>query len=350
MPLIHIAGLSEPVESRRRQTILAAALDAGVAFPHVCGVGECGSCKCELQHGNVASDDCSPDALSDDERAHGLILACRSRPLGDVRLRWLATAAAMPLCTLKAKVAAIERASADVVLLTLQLPAASSFDFRPGQFAKLTFGSLPPRSYSMATQPREQRLVFHIRVLPNGQVSGYVADTLRTGDAVKVHGPFGDATWDAPSEHPLLLLAGGTGLAPMLSVLDAALRDGQQPERIHLYHGVRGEADLYAGRALQQRATAQGFRFVPVFAQPSNAGTRAMHLHQALGEDFERLHDARLYVCGPPPMVDAVKALALDRGADAARIRADPFFAAAPAAAGKRSLWQRLTGKEQMAA
>jgi NAD(P)H-flavin reductase/ferredoxin len=348
MPMIHIADWSEPVPAARRQTILTAALDAGVPFPHVCGVGECGSCKCELQQGDVATDDCSPDALSDDERARGLILACRSRPLGDVRLRWLSTTVPMPVRTLQAEVAGVERVTADVVLLTLQLADDAHFDFRPGQFAKLSFGRLPPRSYSMATQPRQRRLLFHIRVLPEGLVSGHVAHTLRRGEAVTVHGPFGDTCWDAPpSDEPLLLLAGGTGLAPMLSVLDAALASGQRPQRIHLYHGVRSEGDLYAGAPLRQHAARTGFRFVPVYAQPKDPGRRAMHLHQAVGEDFASLRDTRVYVCGPPPMVDAVKALALERGAAPERIRADPFFAAE---APKRSLWQRITGAAPLAA
>jgi naphthalene 1,2-dioxygenase ferredoxin reductase component len=222
------------------------------------------------------------------------------------------------------------------------------FNFRPGQFAKLSFGRLPPRSYSMATQPRQRRLEFHIRVLPNGLISGHVANSLRRGDTVTVHGPFGDACWDAPpSDEPLLLLAGGTGLAPMLSVLDAALADGQAPSRIHLYHGVRGEGDLYAGGPLRLLAARKGFRFVPVYAQPEDAGLRAMHLHQAVAEDFASLRDTRVYVCGPPPMVDAVKALALELGAAPERIRADPFFAAV---APKRSLWQRITGAAPLAA
>jgi naphthalene 1,2-dioxygenase ferredoxin reductase component len=235
-----------------------------------------------------------------------------------------------------------------VVLLTVRLADDAVFDFRPGQFAKLGFGSLPPRSYSMATQPRQRHLVFHIRVLPDGLVSGHVASALRRGDSVTVHGPFGDACWDAPpSDEPLLLLAGGTGLAPMLSVLDAALADGQRPQRIHLYHGVRGEGDLYAGAPLRQLSRRKGFRFVPVYAQPKDAGLRAMHLHQAVAEDFASLREARVYVCGPPPMVDAMKALAQERGAAPERIRADPFFAAA---APKRSLWQRLTGATPLAA
>jgi NAD(P)H-flavin reductase/ferredoxin len=348
MAVIHIADWSEPVPAGRRQTILNAALDAGVPFPHVCGVGECGSCKCELQEGDVASDESSPDALSDDERARGLILACRSRPLGDVRLRWLSTTVPMPVSTLQAEVASVERLTTDVMLLALQLADDAVFDFRPGQFAKLGFGRLPPRSYSMATQPRQRRLEFHIRVLPRGVVSGHVANAVRRGDRVAVHGPFGDACWDAPpNDEPLLLLAGGTGLAPMLSVLDAALADGQRPDRIHLYHGVRGEGDLYAGGPLRLHAARKGFRFVPVYAQPQDPGLRAMHLHQAVAEDFASLCDMRVYVCGPPPMVDAVKALALERGAAPERIRADPFFAAE---APKRSLWQRITGAVPLAA
>jgi NAD(P)H-flavin reductase/ferredoxin len=348
MAVIHIADWSEPVPAGRRQTILAAALDAGVPFPHVCGVGECGSCKCELQEGDVASDEYSPDALSDDERARGLILACRSRPLGDVRLRWLNNGVPMPISTLQAEVASVERVTEDVMLLALQLADDAVFDFRPGQFAKLGFGRLPPRSYSMATQPRQRRLEFHIRVLRQGLVSGHVANALRRGDSVSVHGPFGDACWDAPpSDEPLLLLGGGTGLAPMLSVLDAALADGQRPDRIHLYHGVRGESDLYAGGPLRLHAARQGFRFVPVYAQPADPGLRAMHLHQAVAEDFASLRGTRVYVCGPPPMVGAVKAMALERGAVPERIRADPFFAAE---APKRSLWQRITGAVPLAA
>jgi ferredoxin len=144
MPVIHLADWREPMHAGRRQTILAAALDAGVPFPHVCGVGECGSCKCDLLEGEVASDECSPDALADDERARGLILACRSRPLSDVRRRWLSTSVPMPVVTLHSQVAGIERVSADVVLLTLLLADDAVFDFRPGPLAKLSFARLPP--------------------------------------------------------------------------------------------------------------------------------------------------------------------------------------------------------------
>jgi naphthalene 1,2-dioxygenase ferredoxin reductase component len=340
MALIHIHDWPKPVEAGRHR-ILEAALDAGVPFPHGCGSGECGSCKCRLLEGEVVCDSYSPDALSADERESGLILACRSRPVTDVSVKWLSKVAPMPMVKLELKVAAIERPSADVVVLTLALGAGRSFEFRAGQFAKLRFGKLPARSYSMANPPGQDHLVFHIRVLPDGRVSGPVARDLRVGHSVEVRGPFGDACWDGVKPEPLLLLAGGTGLAPILSVLDAALRDGQPAQQIHVYHGVRTEADLYAREQMHKRVREHGVRFVPVFAEGTRPTDRNGHLHEALARDFADFSGAHIFVAGPPPMIDAVTDLAVNRGADPHRIRADAFVAAVPE---KRSLWERITG------
>ena len=127
----------------------------------------------------------------------------------------------------------------DVVGIRLSLPENSRFDFHPGQFVKLQFAKLPVRSYSMASQPNGSELEFHIRLVPGGAVGEYVVNQLQTGEFVEVRGSFGEAYWDDPhsarASH-LLLLAGGTGMAPILSVLDAALGDGMPPEQIHVYH------------------------------------------------------------------------------------------------------------------
>ncbi len=339
MTLIHICDRQEPIDAGRRH-ILEAALNAGIPFPHGCSSGECGSCKCELLEGEVRSDDYSPDALTTEECARGLILACRARPLGDVRIRCLDASALVPVVKIDARVSGIDRVSHDVVIVTLKIPDSMSFQFRPGQFARLRFGKLAARSYSMANSSGQDHLLFHIRILPEGSVSQHVAAGLKPGDIVEVQGPFGDAYWLGPTEGPLLLLAGGTGLAPILSVLGAALGDGQAPELIHLYHGVRTQADLYAGDWLWRHSREHKFRFVPVYSQGVDPQLRRMHPHDALAEDFDTLDSASIHVSGPPPMVEAVKTLAINRGAAAERIRADAFFAAAPE---KTSLWQRLT-------
>jgi ferredoxin-NAD(P)+ reductase (naphthalene dioxygenase ferredoxin-specific) len=343
MAIIRIAQWPQPIEAGRMR-ILEAALDAGVPYPHGCGSGECGSCKSQLLSGEVTLDRYSPDALSDAERERGVILACRARVCSDVHVKWFSAAPALPMIKLNARVANVKRVAHDVIVLSLTLPMGSSMAFRPGQFAKLRFGKLPTRSYSMANQPSQGRLEFHIRMVPNGLVSQYVANQLKTSDTVEVRGPFGDAYWDAlddAKQDPLLLLAGGTGLAPILSVLGAALRDGQPAEQIHVYHGVRSERDLYAGTQLTQHAQEKGFRFVPVYSSAAQRIARSGLLHEAVAEDFSSLVSARIHVAGPPPMVDAVKELAVQRGASASRIRADAFYPAEPE---KKSLWERITG------
>lgn len=338
MPLIHMAEWPQPVEAGRHR-ILEAALDAGVPFPHGCGTGECGTCKCRLLDGEVKSDRFSPDALSEAEIEQGLILACRARPLTDVRVQWLAQASVLPMQRLDAKVARLERLAHDVMRLTVALPAGQAFAFRAGQFAKLRFGKLPARSYSMANQPGQGELEFHIRVLPGGRVGQHVAEALRPGDKVELRGPFGEAYWEAGARAPqVLLLAGGTGMAPMLSVLDAALQDGVDPQAVHVYHGVRTEQDLYAREPLQQRARDLGLRFVPVYAE-GGPGRTGM-LHDALKEDFADLRGSLIHVAGPPPMVEAVRALATRLGTPQQRIKADAFHASEPE---KRSLWERVT-------
>jgi naphthalene 1,2-dioxygenase ferredoxin reductase component len=344
MALIHLDQWPQPIEARKLR-ILEAALDAGVPYPHGCGTGECGSCKTLLLRGDVSMDRYSPEALSDEERSKGIILACRARVNTDVYIRWASMAAPpLPMVKLKTRVSYVGPVAHDVMVLRLTLPKGAEFNFRPGQFAKLRFAKLPVRSYSMANQPGEAELEFHIRMVPGGTVSQYVANQLQTGEAVEVRGPFGDAYWhdiESARQGPLLLLAGGTGMAPMLSVLGAALNDGMPPEQIHVYHGVRGKRDLYAEDRLQAVMTERGFRFVPVYSHDQVDNARQGLLHEAVGKDFGSLQAARIFVAGPPPMVDAVKDLAAERGASADQILADAFYAAEPE---KKGLWERVTG------
>jgi naphthalene 1,2-dioxygenase ferredoxin reductase component len=345
MALIHIDQWPQPIEARKLR-ILEAALDAGVPYPHGCGTGECGSCKTLLIQGDVSLDAYSREALTDEERAKGVILACRARVNSDVYVRWATTSVVppLPMLKVKARVSYVGQVAHDVVVLRLALPDGTRFAFRAGQFAKLRFAKLPVRSYSMANQPGESELEFHVRMVPGGQVSQYVATQVKVGEAVEVRGPFGEAFWhqnDERPDGPLLLLAGGTGMAPILSVLDAALSDGVPAEQIHVYHGVRGKRDLYASDRLHARMRERGFRFVPVYSQDQVDNARQGLLHEAVAKDFGSLESARIYVAGPPPMVDAVKDLAVERGAEESQIRADPFYAAEPE---KKGLWERITG------
>lgn len=336
MPQLTIQQWPQDIHVGRNQKILDAALSAGAPMPFNCRSGECGECKCRLVSGQVDHAEHSPDALSPQERASGLILACRSRPASEHIVLSVsalnssgADANAPPLQAPQrqmARVLAREAANHDVMRLRLAFSGAAPA-FVAGQFSRLAFDGVPARSYSMANQPGDDTWEFHIRRVPGGHVSGHVFNQLLVGDTIEVQGPYGSACWSQPTPAPLLLVAGGTGLAPILSILRAALAAGQSIEA--LYHGVRAEQDLYSHDLLRQMADGHRFRLIPVFSAGGSAPSigRAGFVHQALGQDFASLRGYRIFVCGPPPMVEASKALALARGADPQHVLADAFYA-----------------------
>ena len=348
MARISIRQWAAPVECSARQTVLEAALAAGVPFPHNCMSGECGACKCRLLTGEVAHGPHLPEALSPDERAQGLVLACRARPKGPVALEWLLPdrlrAAAPAARPMRARVVDKHWATHDVVRLRLAVQG-KAMHFLPGQFARLRVGRLPARSYSMANQAGEGELEFHVRLVPRGLVSGHIARHLEVGDSVRLEGPFGTATWQGVQAGPLLLAAGGTGLAPIKSVLMAALND-EHPD-IHLYHGVRDERDLYDVEALTALHAQRRLRYTPVLSAPTSGTVRRTGLlHEAIARDHPQLHGATVFTAGPPPMVEGVRAHALAAGVSADSIAADAFHASAPAGLSLLERLRRLFGAE----
>jgi CDP-4-dehydro-6-deoxyglucose reductase/ferredoxin-NAD(P)+ reductase (naphthalene dioxygenase ferredoxin-specific) len=308
-----------------RDTILAAALDAGVPYPHDCRTGTCGTCKSRLLDGRVDMLPYAPEALNPAEAASGLILACRARARTDIVVEWLGETdhERPPVRTLKAEVTEIRLVAPEVIRLRLHVLGQPLF-FAAGQYADLSFARRPPRSFSMANPPSETTLEFHIRRL-DGVASGYVADRLKVGDRVRVKGPYGNA-YLRPHGRPLLAIAGGTGLAPLRSIVLTAL-DQDADASVHLYLGVRDEADLYGDdelSALTARHT--GFHFVPVLSAPSGPTARRTGMvHEAVAADFGRLDGHVVHIAGPPVMVEVTKALALQRGAAPSAILSDPF-------------------------
>lgn len=347
MPLIHLQQWPDPVPVKRG-SILDAALGAGVPYPHSCRAGECGACKTQLHSGEVKLDPCAPEALSEQERASGLILACRARPQTDVRIEWLSKSAAPAVCPLRkvlAEVTALEQATHDIVRVHIAL-RGEPLQFAAGQYARLCFAGLPPRPYSMANRPGNPLLEFHVRRVPNGKISNFVADELQPGDVLRFEGPFGSAHLQAGRDRPLLLVAGGSGLAPMLSILRAAVLAA--PQQIHLYHGVRSMADLYDTDVIDVHAAVARVRRVAVLsAAAAERRCRAGFVHEAVAADFDSLEGHDIYVAGPPPMVDAVKRAVIERGAQPEHVSADPFYWAneqsppAPKRLGKLLSWLR---------
>ncbi|KQU72792.1 2Fe-2S iron-sulfur cluster-binding protein [Aminobacter aganoensis] len=309
------------------QTILQAAQAAGISYPHSCRSGRCGACKSRLVSGHVELGKHSPFALSEQERADGLILACRSIPIDDVVVEWLdeAFAAGQPAAQ-DAQVIAIDRMTHDILAIRLELTERESFRFAAGQYLSLSVPGAPPRSYSMANRPDEEIVELHVRAVPGGRASGLIHESLAPGDTVRIEGPAGSAYLREAHAGPIVALAGGSGLAPIKSIVETALHAGMD-QPIHVYFGARAERDLYLVehfRALERRFA--NLAFVPVLSQTASDGWRSGFVSDALAADHGNLTGAKAYVAGPPAMVDAAMAVLGARGVLAADIHADVFF------------------------
>jgi ferredoxin-NAD(P)+ reductase (naphthalene dioxygenase ferredoxin-specific) len=315
-------------------TILEAALAAGVAYPHGCRSGNCGGCKSRLHRGEIELGAYCEYALSEAERKEGLILACRATPWSDVTVSWLDAdeIVSHPQRQLRCRVAGLDDLTHDIKRLRLKIETGGPFTFSAGQFASLGFAELPARDYSMANRPNDPCLEFHIRRMGQG-ASAYVADRLRHGDTVRVSGPLGSAFLRDQHRGPIIAIAGGSGLAPIKSIVETALAAGMR-QPVHLYFGARDERDIYLERAFRALATAHGnFRFTPVLSAPNGVTARRRGLvHEAASADLGDLDldGAKAYLAGPPAMVEAATRLLIDgRGMRRDDVHADAFYSEA---------------------
>ena len=326
---VAIQGQPQPVTVEMGQTILEAAIAQGVPYPHGCRSGNCGACKSDLVSGDVELSPYSEFALQEEEKAAGQILACRAVPWSDCEVAWIEEnerkvhASRVLACT----VAGAEQATHDIRIVRLKIESGGPFDYSPGQYAQVTFPGLPPRDYSMATMPQGDMLEFHIRLVPGGAVTPYVQNDLKVGDPVRVEGPLGTAHLRDSHRGPILAVAGGSGLAPIKAIVEAALAGGaQQP--IHLYFGVRAERDLYLEDHFGALAGKHpNLSFIPVLSEPDGpTDRRTGYLADAVAADFGDLDGFKAYLAGPPIAVETtVERL---RAADMRRrdIHADAFY------------------------
>lgn len=299
-----------------------------VPVSYSCMAGRCGTCRCKVVQGTVLDAGRElqrPPATGADDEGH--VLACQTfvtEPC-TVEIAEPDEVVVHPARTLKATVLAIEDATHDIKRLRLQ--PAKPLDFSPGQYAQLQFTPAHARPYSMAGLAGDGTLEFHVRLVPEGRVTGYIAQELKVGDAVRVSGPLGSAYLRRRHEGPMLCVAGGTGLAPILSIVRGALAAGMH-NPVHLYFGVRSERDVYGldWLAALQRAH-PALTVHTVLASGRAPGCRGGLVTEAIAADWPSLAGFRAYLCGAPPMVEATALLVRRLGVLPAHIYADAFYA-----------------------
>lgn len=296
------------------QSVLDAALAAGIVLPYSCRNGACSTCKGKVVEGSYEAGESPAQILSPEDLEQGYTLFCQARPTSDlvIEAHEIRMASDIQIRKMPSRVMGIEQPAADVMIVKLQLPAADPFRYYAGQYLEFILKDGRRRSYSMATPPTENNLVeLHIRHMPGGVFTDHVFGAgetqMKLREILRVEGPFGSFFLRDDSAKPLVFLASGTGFAPIKAIVERMISTGDQRPAV-LYWGGRRPADLYM-RALaeQWEQDLPGFRFVPVISE-AQAGDgwsgRTGFVHQAVMHDIPDLSGYQVYACGAPVMVE----------------------------------------------
>jgi CDP-4-dehydro-6-deoxyglucose reductase len=291
------------------ETILEAALREGFVIAYGCRNGACGTCKGKVLEGAVDYGTYQEHALPDAEKKLGFALFCQARPLSDLAIecREIGAAKDMPIKTLPCRVQKMERAAPDVMVLHLKLPANERLQFLAGQYIDILMKDGRRRSLSLANAPHDDVLLqLHLRNY-GGPFSDYVFNRMKEKDILRFEGPLGTFFLRENGDKPIILLASGTGFAPIKAIVEHALHKGiRRP--MTLYWGARMRADLYMNDLAEKWQREHGIRYVPVLseAKPEDHWSgRSGLVHRAVIADFPDLSGHQVYACGAPVMVEA---------------------------------------------
>lgn len=320
-------------EAEANETILAAGMRQGIGLPYGCKDGACGSCKCKKLSGQVLHGPHQAKALSADDEAQGFVLTCCASAQSDVVLqsRQVVDVGQFPVKKMPVRVMALALQSTDVMWVKLQLPGNDRFQFHAGQYIDFLLRDGSRRSYSMANAPhtlseQTQAVELHIRHMPGGQFTDHVFGAMKEKDILRIEGPLGSFFLREDSDKPIVLLASGTGFAPIKALLEH-IRFKGIGRALTLYWGGRRPSDLYLDDWVRaQLAAMPQLRYVPVVSDPLPADDwrgRTGWVHLAVLQDFPDLSGHQVYACGAPIVVDAARADFSSR----AGLPAEEFFA-----------------------
>jgi CDP-4-dehydro-6-deoxyglucose reductase len=311
------------------ESLLDAALRQGVVLNHSCRTGRCSSCKGRLRAGPTEAIH-EESGLAPEERAQGWILTCVRAACGDVELDIddLGDVAMPEAKTLPCRIQSLERLAPDVLRVLLRLPPSGTLSFLPGQYIDVIGAGGLRRSYSIANAPSDDKLIeLHVRQVPEGAMSRYWFEQAQVNDLLRLRGPLGTFFLRGQAGMDLVLLATGTGIAPVKAILEGLARApaDEQPRSITLYWGGRHPEDLY-----WQAPSQPGLRFVPVLSRagPQWAGARG-HVQDVMLAASPDLGSTLVYACGSDAMIHGAQARLQDLGLPARRFQSDAFVCSA---------------------
>ena len=320
-------------------TLLQAAIDAGLNIPYGCRNGACGACKAKVVAGRVGVGRAQEHALSAADMAAGLALTCCAKALSDVTIevREVVGQRDIPVRTMPCRVQELRRLAADVMIMRLKLPANERLQFIAGQYIEFLLPDGKRRAFSLANAPHQDDLLeLHLRLIPGGTFTEYAFTAMKERDILRFEGPLGSFRLHEDSTKPMILLAGGTGFAPIKALIEHAIHN-RIVRPMALYWGAKSRDGLYLPELPQLWAAAHPhITYVPVLSEPAadDAWTgRSGLVHLAVLEDFADLSQYQVYACGAPVMIEVAQRDFSARGLPADEFFSDVFSYAAKAAA-----------------
>ena len=317
------------------ETILTAGIRQGVGLPYGCKDGACGSCKCLKVSGDIQMSAYQSKALSDEELAKGMVLTCRATALSDVVLesRQVTSADAFSIRKMPVRIASLEKVSADVMRISLQLPSTENMQFHAGQYVEFLLRDGSRRAYSIANAPHTlvagaPVIDLHIRHMPGGKFTDHVFDAMKEKEIQRIEAPFGGFYLREDSDKPMVLLASGTGFAPIKALLEHMQHKNiQRPAR--LYWGGRRPSDLYMNDwIMAQLAHMPNLQYIPVVSDAlpeDNWSGRTGFVHASVLQDLPDLSAHQVYACGAPVVIESAQRDYAAHGLPAEEFFADSF-------------------------
>jgi CDP-4-dehydro-6-deoxyglucose reductase len=302
------SGHSYEVEEGKN--VLQAGLDAGFMLPYSCRSGVCRTCRGTVLEGEVDYGNVHATYLPDSDKAKGYALLCQARPLSDLTVEVREVQGVRPRI-IPCRVERLEKPAPDVAVIGLRLPMNENFRFLAGQYIDILLKEGKRRSYSLATRPDPggvTALEIHVRHTPGGAFTEHVFSKLKVRDLLRFEGPLGSFYLREDSPKPIVMVASGTGFAPIKAICDYAL-EKKISRPITLYWGCRAKRDLYM-LEVPQAWVRPGFKYVPVLSDPTPECQwtgRTGFVHRAVIEDFQDMSGTQVYACGAPVMVEAAR-------------------------------------------
>lgn len=322
---VYLSGRDESFPVEAGETILQAGLRHHFALPFGCQSGGCASCRVRLAAGQVTHT-MPPPSLSQGELDAGYVLMCLAQPQNDVtlELHQPTNIAALRPQRWPCRVQSRQWLAHDVLGLQLKLPKGNRFEYLPGQYIDILLDGGRRRSFSIASAPDGQFIELHIRVTPGGKFAHWAAHEMPDRQMLEFEGPLG-AFYLREDSRPIVMIAGGTGIAPLRAMLQAALPRGNR--QVQLYWGARSQRDLYLDEALRDWATRYPqFRYIPVLSEAdADWSGETGFVHEAVSRAHPTLNGYAAYLSGPPVMVRAGKEAMITAGIDADHLFYDAF-------------------------